>query len=94
MSSVVTCTSSTTTAWYLGLSTIQRDDIGNIDFDDNIGHAKFNVGNIGTGNMYSFLMRSGFSYSELMAGLRYTNVQEREQLCAVFRRLYCLVVDL
>ena len=44
--------------------------------------------------MYSFLMRAGSSYSELMAGLGYTDVQEREQLCAVFRRLYRLVVDL
>ena len=54
----------------------------------------FNVGNIGTGNVYSFLMRAGSSYSELMAGLGYTYVQEREHLCAVFRRLYHLVVDL
>ena len=56
-----------------------------------VGHVNFNIG---TGNMYSFLMRAGSSYSELMAGLGYTNVQEREQLCAVFRRLYHLVVDL
>ena len=37
--------------------------------------------------MYSFLMRAGSSYSELTAGLGYTDVQEREQLRAVFRRL-------
>ena len=34
------------------------------------------------------------SYSELMVGLGYTDVQEREQICAVFRRLYHSVVDL
>ena len=44
--------------------------------------------------MYPFLMRAGSGYSELMAGLGYTEEHEREQLCAVFRRLYRLVVDL
>ena len=38
-------------------------------------------------NWQSFLMRAGSSYSELMAGLGYTDVRERKQLCAVFRRL-------
>ena len=67
---------------------------GNIDFDVYVGNVSFNVGNIGAGNVYSFLMRAGSSYSELMAGLGYTDVQEREQLRAVLRRLYRLVVDL
>ena len=65
-----------------------------IDFDVYVGHVSFNVGNIGNGNVYSFLTRAGSSYSELMAGLGYTDVQEREQLCAVFRSLCRLVVDL
>ena len=39
-------------------------------------------------------MKAGSSYSELMAGLGYTDVPEREQLHVVFRRLYRLVVDL
>ena len=65
-----------------------------IDFAVYVGHVSFNVGNIGTGNVYSFLMRARSSYSELMAGLGYTDVQEREQLRAVFMRLYRLVVDL
>ena len=67
---------------------------GNINFDVYVGHVSFNIGNIGTGNVYSFLMRAGSSYSELMAGLGYTDVLEREQLRAVFRRLHRLVVDL
>ena len=32
--------------------------------------------------MYSFLMRAGSSYSDLMAGLGYTDMQESEQHCA------------
>ena len=67
---------------------------GNIDGDVYVGHFSFNIGNIGTSNVYSFLMKAGSSYSELMAGLGYTDVQERERLRAVFRRLYRLVVDL
>ena len=90
------CISSTTTAWYQGLPTIQRDDIDKATstLTITLGMPIFNVGNIGNGNVYSFLMRAGSSYSELMAGLGYTDVQEREQLRAVFRRLYRLVVDL
>ena len=45
-------------------------------------------------HVYSFLMRAGSIYSSLTAGLRCTDVLEREQLRAVFRRLYRLVVDL
>ena len=68
---------------------------GNIEFGVYVGHVSFNVGNIGSGNVYYlFLMRTGFSYSQLMAGLGYIDVQEREQLRAVFRRPYRLVVDL
>ena len=67
---------------------------GNIDFDVYVGHISFNVGNIGTGNVYTFLIRASSSYSELLAGLGYTDVQERERLRAVFRRLYHLVMDL
>ena len=40
------------------------------------------------------LMRAGSSYPELMPGLGYTDVLEREQLRAVYRRLYRLVEDL
>ena len=79
--------SSTTTTRYQGVTTIGRDDIY-------VVKVSLNVGNIGTGNVYSFLMIAGSSYSDLMTGLGYTDMHEREQLCAVFRRLYCLVVDM
>ena len=68
--------------------------IDHSEFDVYGGHIRFNVGNIGTGYVYSFLIRAGSSYSELLAGLGYTDMQEIEQLCAVFRGLYHLVVDL
>ena len=79
------CTSSTTTAWYRGLSTIQWDDIdearstSTFTLDTSI----FNVGNIGTGNVHSFLMRTGSRYSELMAGLIYQSAGERTAPCCV-----------
>ena len=77
------------------MSSVDYDSIVSRPIDDvYVGHVSFNVGNIGTGNVYSFLMRAGSSYSELMAGLGYTDVQEREQLRDVFRRLYRLVVGL
>ena len=38
-------------------------------FDIFVGPVSFNVGNIGTGNVYSFMMRAGSTYSEMMAGL-------------------------
>ena len=108
--SFLTVTSSAATglghAWYLSLSTIQRDDI-----DETTSISTFKLGMsqtvayIGTGNVYSFLMRASASYSELMAELGYTDVQERERerereressenssvLCSGD---YCLVVDL
>ena len=65
------CTSSTTTAWYQDISTIQ-DDI------DEATSTSFTLGDV-----YSFLVRAGSSYSELMTQLGYTDMQEREQLCAI-----------
>ena len=68
-------------------------------------HVSFNVDNIGTCNVYSFLTRAGSSYSDLMTGLGYSDVQEREQLRAVYRlvmvwggicgeqRTYLIVID-
>ena len=70
--------SSTMTTWYQGLSTIQRARRGNNDFDVYFGLVRFNIGNV-----YSLLTRAGSSYSELMAGLGYTDVQERKALCCV-----------
>ena len=51
---------------------------GKIDFDVNVGHVSFNMSNIGTGNVYSFPMRAGSSYSELMERRGYTDVHKRE----------------
>ena len=68
----------------------QRDDTDEAKSTSTfVEYISFNVGNIETGNVYSFLMRAGSSYSKMMAGLGYTNVQEREQLRAVFRRWIC-----
>ena len=85
------CTPST--AWYQGISTIPRDVI-----DEATSNLTFTLGTsvstLATSELATctLLMRAGSSYSELMAGL--TDVQEIEQLRAVFRRLYRLVVDL
>ena len=87
-------TPSTTTAWYQGLSTIQRDDIDEATSTFTLGTS---VSTLVTSELVTcsfFLMRAGSRYSELMAGLGYSDVQEREQLRAVFRRPYGLVVDL
>ena len=87
-------TPSTTTAWYQGLSTIQRNIIDEATSTFTLGTS---VSTLVTSELVTcsfFLMIAGSRYSELMAGLGYSDVQEREQLRAVFRRPYGLVVDL
>ena len=85
---------SVVTLYVVDYNSMVSGRIDHSEFDVYGGHISFNVGNIGTGFVFSFLLRAGSCYSELMAGLGYTDVQEIELLRAVFRRLYHLVVDL
>ena len=56
---------------------------GNIDFDIYVVHVSFNVGNIGTGKVYSFLM-SRFQLYRADGGTRiYRRAGERTALCCV-----------